>query len=159
MSITIEKVSYAHQKDARILEAVLVKWFQNPKELNLTSPNMPYPFRFKKWVSMNYSTQNIDSFVIKFDDWIVGIGNLKIMSEAKRAHAFHIFIDKKYRHQGLGEKIMNYLESLGKKEKMESITLWVMPKNEPAIKLYEKLGFIKKETSKQGSLFMEKPLV
>ena len=159
MSITIEKVSYAHTKDARILEAVLVKWFQNPKDLNLPSPNMSYPFKFKKWVSTYYTQNPIDSFVIKSDDWIVGIGSIKISSETKRGHIFHIFIDKEYRNQGFGRKTMDNLESFAKKEKMEFLTLRVMPKNEPAIKLYEKLGFVNKGSTKQGDLLMKKSLV
>jgi len=159
MSITIEKVSYAHTKDARILEAVLVKWFQNPKDLNLTSPNMSYPFKFKKWVSTYYTQDPIDSFVIKSDDWIVGIGSIKISSETKRGHIFHIFIDKEYRNQGFGRKTMDNLESFAKKERMEFLTLRVMPKNEPAIKLYEKLGFINVGSTKQGDLLMKKSLV
>ena len=159
MSITIEKVSYAHTKYARILEAVLDKWFQNPKDLNLTSPNMSYPFKFKKWVSTYYTQDPIDSFVIKSDDWIVGIGSIKISSETKRGHIFHIFIDKEYRNQGFGRKTMDYLESFAKKEKMEFLTLRVMPKNKPAIKLYEKLGFINVGSTKQGDLLMKKSLV
>ena len=159
MSITIEKISYAHTKDARILEAVLDKWFQNPKDLNLTSPNMSYPFKFKKWVSTYYSQDPIDSFVIKSDDWIVGIGSIKISSETKRGHIFHIFIDKEYRNQGFGRKTMDYLESFAKKEKMEFLTLRVMPKNKPAIKLYEKLEFVNKGSTKQGDLLMKKSLV
>jgi len=159
MSITIEKISYAHTKDARILEAVLGKWFQNPKDLNLTSPNMSYPFKFKKWVSTYYTQDPIDSFVIKSDDWIVGIGSIKISSETKRGHIFHIFIDKEYRNQGFGRKTMDNLESFAKKEKMEFLTLRVMPKNEPAIKLYEKLEFINVGSTKQGDLLMKKSLV
>ena len=159
MSITIEKVSYAHTKDARILEAVLDKWFQNPKDLNLTSPNMSYPFKFKKWVSTYYTQDPIDSFVIKSDDWIVGIGSIKISSETKRGHIFHIFIDKEYRNQGFGRKTMDNLESFAKKEKMEFLTLRVMPKNKPAIKLYEKLEFINVGSTKQGDLLMKKSLV
>jgi ribosomal protein S18 acetylase RimI-like enzyme len=159
MSITIEKVSYTHPKDARILEPVLVKWFQNPKDLNLTNPNMSYPFKFKKWVSTYYTQNPIDSFVIKSDGWIVGIGSIKILSETKRGHIFHIFIDKEYRNQGFGRKTMDYLESFAKKEKMEFLTLRVMRKNEPAIKLYEKLGFVNKGSTKQGDLLMKKSLV
>ena len=159
MSITIEKISYAHTKDARILEAVLGKWFQNPKDLNLTSPNMSYPFKFKKWVSTYYTQDPIDSFVIKSDSWIVGIGSIKISSETKRGHIFHIFIDKEYRNQGFGRKTMDYLESFAKKEKMEFLTLRVMPKNKPAIKLYEKLEFINVGSTKQGDLLMKKLLV
>ena len=159
MSITIEKISYAHTKDARILEAVLDKWFQNPKDLNLTSPNMSYPFKFKKWVSTYYTQDPIDSFVIKSDSWIVGIGSIKISSETKRGHIFHSFIDKEYRNQGFGRKTMDNLESFAKKERMEFLTLRVMPKNEPAIKLYEKLGFVNKGSTKQGDLLMKKSLV
>ena len=159
MSITIEKVSYTHPKDVRILEAVLVKWFQNPKDLNLTSPNMSYPFKFKKWVSTYYTQNPIDSVVIKSGSWIVGIGSINILSETKRGHIFHIFIDKEYRNQGFGRKTMDYLESFAKKEKMEFLTLRVMPKNEPAIKLYEKLEFVNKGSTKQGDLLMKKSLV
>jgi ribosomal protein S18 acetylase RimI-like enzyme len=54
---------------------------------------------------------------------------------------------------------MDYLESFAKKEKMEFLTLRVMPKNEPAIKLYEKLGFVNKGSTKQGDLLMKKSLV
>ena len=159
MSITIKKVSYTHTKDARILEAVLDKWFQNPKDLNLTSPNMSYPFKFKKWVSTYYTQNPIDSFVIKSGSWIVGIGSINILSETKRGHIFHIFIDKEYRNQGFGRKTMDYLESFAKKEKMEFLTLRVMPKNKPAIKLYEKLEFINVGSTKQGDLLMKKSLV
>ena len=52
MAITIENISYQNKKDARILEAVLTNWFKDPKELNLTIPNMSYPFNFKKWVML-----------------------------------------------------------------------------------------------------------
>jgi len=159
MSITIEKISYNHPKDARILEAVLVKWFQNPKDLNLTSPNMSYPFKFKKWVSTYYTQNPVDSFVIKSDSWIVGIGSINILSETKRGHIFHVFIDKEYRNQGFGRKTIDYLESFAKKEKMEFLTLRVMPKNKPAIKLYKKLEFINVGSTKQGDLLMEKSLV
>ncbi|MDP6340280.1 MAG: GNAT family N-acetyltransferase [Candidatus Marinimicrobia bacterium] len=159
MSITIEKVSYDRPKDARILEVVLTEWFKDPKDLNLTSPNMPYPFSFKKWVSMTYANQEIESFVIKSDDWIVGLGNLMFLTDSKRAHAFHIFVDKSYRRQGLAKKMMHYLETLAKEENMETMSLRVMPKNKPAIILYEKLGFKMLGPSKWGDMMMVKKLV
>ena len=40
MDIVIENVSYQNKKDARILEAVLINWFRNPKELNLVDPTI-----------------------------------------------------------------------------------------------------------------------
>jgi len=158
MAITIEKISYQNKKDARILETVLTNWFKDPKELNLTSPNTSYPFKFKKWVMLTDADQEIHSFVIKSEDWIIGMGNLKIIPDTKRAHAYHIFIDPNYRQQGLAEKMVRHLELLGRSEKMEIMTLRVVPKNKPAVKLYEKLGFEETASSKRKGLSFEKKL-
>jgi len=158
MAITIEEISYQNKKDARILETVLTNWFKDPKELNLTSPNMSYPFNFKKWVMLTDADQEIHSFVIKSEDWIIGMGNLKIIPDTKRAHAYHIFIDPNYRQQGLAEKMVRHLELLGRSEKMEIMTLRVVPKNKPAVKLYEKLGFEETASSKRKGLSFEKKL-
>ena len=158
MAITIKKISYHNKKDARILEAVLTNWFKDPKELNLTDPKMSYPFNFKKWITLTYANQEIHSFSIKSDDWIIGIGNLMIIPETKRAHALHIFIDPDYRQQGLTEKMVRHLELLARFEKMEVMTFRVMPKNKPAIRLYEKLGFEETVSSKRKGLLFEKIL-
>ena len=158
MAITIEKISYQNKKDVRILETVLTNWFKDPKELNLTSPNMSYPFNFKKWVTLTNADQEIHSFVIKSEDWIIGIGHLRILPDTKRAHAYHIFIDPDYRQKGLAEKMVRHLELLGRSEKMEVMTLRVVPKNKPAIKLYEKLGFEETGSSKRKGLLFEKIL-
>tara|TARA_B100001964_G_scaffold209179_1_gene242473 strand:+ start:143 stop:622 length:480 start_codon:yes stop_codon:yes gene_type:complete len=158
MAITIKKISYQNKKDARILETVLTNWFKDPKELNLTSPNMSYPFKFKKWVMLTDTDQEIHSFVMKSEDWIIGMGSLRIIPDTKRAHAYHIFIDPEYRQKGLAEKMVRQLESLGRSEKMEVMTLRVVPKNKPAIKLYKKLGFEETASSKRKGLFFEKKL-
>ena len=158
MSIAIKKISYQNKKDARILETVLKNWFKDPKELNLTSPNMSYPFNFKKWVALTDANQENHSFVMKSEDWIIGIGSLKIITDSKRAHAYHIFIDPEYRQRGLAEKMVRHLESLGRSEKMEIMTLRVVPKNKPAIKLYNKLEFEETASSKRKVLFFEKKL-
>ena len=158
MAFIIEKISYQNKKDARILEAVLTNWFKDPKELNLTDPKMSYPFNFKKWITLTYANQEIHSFAIKSDDWIIGIGNLMIIPETKRAHALHIFIDPDYRQQGLTEKMVRHLELLARSEKMEVMTFRVMPKNKPAIRLYEKLGFEETVSSKRKGLLFEKIL-
>ena len=158
MTITIEKISYQNKKDARILETVLTNWFKDPKELNLTNPNMSYPFNFKKWVTLTYANQEIHSFAIKSEDWIIGIGNLMIIPDTKKAQALHIFIDPDYRQQGLAEKMVHHLELLGRSEKMEVMTLRVVPKNKHAIKLYKKLGFEETGSSKRKGLLFEKIL-
>ena len=156
MSIKIKNISYKNTKDIRILETVLTNWFKNPKELNLVDPRMSYPFSFKKWVELSYKDSNVESFAWKKDKLIIGIGNIKFNEESKRAHAFHIFTDPKYRNEGLATKILKYLEYLAKNEKMKSLTINVMPKNKTAKVLYEKVGFQKVKINKGKWEKMEK---
>ena len=144
MSISIEKVSYENSKDCRILEAVLTNWFKNPKELNLIEPRLKYPFNFKKWIALSYNNSNVESCALRQNEWIIGIGNIIINGDTKRAHIMHIFVDDNYRRKGLATKTIQYLEALARERKMKILTLRVMPKNKPAIKLCEKLGFEEK---------------
>ena len=158
MSISIEKVSYKNSKDCRILEAALNNWFKNPKELNFIDPRMSYPFNFKKWVLLYYNNPDIKSFACKYNNWIIGISNIKFIQKTKRAHAFHIFVDQKYREQGLATKMLQHLESQARDKKMNILTINVLPKNKPAKKLYERIGFEAGNTSKSDILMLKKIL-
>ena len=144
MSIKIEKVTYNNKEDSRILESALSNWFKNPKELNFIEPRLQYPFNYKKWITLTYINSNAESFALKENEWIIGIGNIIINVDTKRAHIMHIFIDDNYRRKGLATKIIQYLETLARERKMKILTLSVMPRNKPAIKLYKKLGFEQK---------------
>jgi len=53
----------------------------------------------------------------------------------------YIIVDKKYRRQGLGKKLLNYL--IDQNKNIKNITLEVRKSNIPAIKLYESNGFEK----------------
>ena len=83
MDIVIENISYQNKKDARILEAVLTNWFRNPKELNLVDPTISYPFRYNKWVTLNYLDPDTHVFVIKKNKWVIGIGSMKAILNTK----------------------------------------------------------------------------
>ena len=144
MSIKIEKVTYNNKEDSRILESALSNWFKNPKELNFIEPRLQYPFNFKKWIALSYNNSNVESFALRQNKWIIGIGNIIFDEDSKYAHIMHIFIDDNYRRKGLATKIIQYLETLARERKMKILTLRVMPKNKPAIKLYEKIGFKEK---------------
>ncbi|MGY8750400.1 MAG: GNAT family N-acetyltransferase [Fidelibacterota bacterium] len=156
MSIKIKNISYKKTKDIRILETVLANWFNNPKELNLIEPRMSYPFNFKKWVELSYKESNIESFSWKNDMWIIGLGNIRFNENTQKAHAFHIFTDPKYRNQGLATKMLEHLESLAKNKNMEALTINVVPKNNSAKALYEKIGFKNIKSSKKKWEKMEK---
>ena len=141
MFISIKKIDYNNKDDNRILKSVLNNWFKNPRELNLVEPRLQYPFNFKKWKDLTYKNSNVESFALVNNKLIIGIGNILFNTNSNRAHIMHIFIDTTYRRKGLAKKIIQYLEKLASKKKIKILTIRVMPKNEPAKKLYEKIGF------------------
>tara|TARA_B100001250_G_C19741558_1_gene763318 strand:- start:633 stop:1196 length:564 start_codon:yes stop_codon:yes gene_type:complete len=156
MPYKIEKIDYKNKKDNQLLEIILKNWFKNPKELNLTSPSISYPFKYKKWLNLYNTNDEIHSFVMKSSNWIIGIGNLKILNNSKRCHAFHIFIDPDYRKQGLAAKIIRHLEKIGNSKGKKIMTLKAIEQNTAAISLYKKLNFIEQSLSKKTINFLKK---
>ena len=139
---TLEKISYSKKEDCRIIESVLNGWFQNPKTLNLVSPNLTYPFKFKDWVSKHYfkSSKPITSIVIKSKNWIVGHISYRI--EKNKVHLFHLIIDKNHREKGFAKKLIDHVEKkLVTENNINCITLNCVKKNEPAINLYQSIGY------------------
>ena len=153
---TLEEISYSQKEDCRIMESVLSTWFQNPKTLNLVSPSLTYPFKFKDWISKNYSEQKgkIISIIIKKEGWI--IGHISCRIEEKKNHIFHLYIEKEYRELGLAKKLMKEIEKRSLMNNINTLTLNVMKKNKEALKLYKKLGYKKVGDNKFKSIKMEK---
>lgn len=98
-----------------------------------------------------------------------GIANLYLQPYQKLAHQslFAIIVDEKYRGKGVGTKLMEELIKLAKEQfKLEMMHLEVYDKN-PAIRLYERLGFkkygiqrrfIKDQGHYIGKILMQKSL-
>ncbi len=159
MSIEIKKINYRLPEDARIMKACLETWFQNPKELHLTDPRMTYPFNFKKWVAHSYRFENTHTYVLKEKGWIVGMASLSVDVVQKKGHLFHVFIAPEYRHRELGKYLVQFVEAEAKMLGMKSLTLMVVEKNLPAIRLYESIGFSPVKVDRKNQLKMEKKSV
>ena len=153
---TLEKISYSEKEDCRIIESVLSGWFQNPKTLNLVSPNLTYPFKFKDWVSKNYLKRSkpIISIVIKSKNWIVGHISYRI--EKNKVHLFHLIIDKKFRGLGLANLLIDKVERDCFLKQKDFITLNVLKKNKEALNLYKKLGYVILKDKNSKTIVMKK---
>ena len=158
MEIKIENVSYQNKKNARILEAVLANWFKNPKELNLIDPMISYPFRYNKWVTLNYLDSDIRTVVMKTNKWVIGIGSMHTIPNTKTVEIFHIYIDAEYRRQKLGKQILHYFESLALKESAELMVARIMLKNTAAKALLNSEGYIEKEKPNRKIVLFQKKL-
>lgn len=54
----------------------------------------------------------------------------------------NVLVDKKYRERGIAEHLLQHLMDEGREIGVRNFTLEVRRSNTPAIKLYEKLGFV-----------------
>lgn len=153
--IAIEQVSYNNSEQARILKACLETWFQNPKDLQLTSPRVPYPFKFKNWIDIYYLKLESITYVLKKDEWIIGHLSIQLRPINNSIHLFHIFIDRNNRNHGYGKMLIDKALAYANNHQIQKVTLAVHKNNPIAIGLYQSYGFKMIGTNNIGSLKME----
>ena len=74
------------------------------------------------------------------DDRVAGyVGSQSCLPESD---VMNVAVYPQYRGRGIGEQLMRRLMEDLREQGMESLTLEVRAGNEPAIRLYEKLGFL-----------------
>ena len=141
--LSISNISYKNDKSLRVLASVLSKWFSDPKTLYFTSPNLRYPFNINHWISTFYKEDNIETYILKKENWIIGHLSVKIDENKNLAHLFHLFIDNENRQKGYAKKLIRYVEKniITGKDNIRAITTNCVKKNIPAIKLYQSIGF------------------
>ncbi|TSC86177.1 MAG: putative acetyltransferase [Parcubacteria group bacterium Gr01-1014_8] len=95
------------------------------------------------------NNDNTALIVAKDGERIVGIGTLyTIQKISKRSgHVEDVVVDDAYRGQGLGEKLMQFLLDVARKKHIKKVYLTTRPARIAANKLYQKLGFQRKETN------------
>ncbi|WP_410510256.1 N-acetyltransferase [Methanosarcina hadiensis] len=87
-------------------------------------------------------------YVIKNQDKIVGYcayylkPMLSFKGLKKKSVIFSIAIDKEFRHKGFGRKLLEESIKEMKVNNVSAISLYVNINNTPAVKLYEKSGFL-----------------
>lgn len=78
--------------------------------------------------------------VLEIDEEVGGYLGLWITGE--NAEIINFYIAKKYQGLGFGSMLLDFAINLCKMSKVKSISLEVRKNNLPAIKLYEKFGFV-----------------
>lgn len=156
MESRIQTISYDDPKDRRILKACLSRWFENPKDLNLTDPRTTFPFNFQQWVRLSYGKRETTTLVSLDQDWIVGHISITLQNENTRGHIFHLIVDRNYRRMGTASQLIRAAEGFGRKKGIHHFTLRVTRKNLIGQELYLKFGYKSTGLSTSGSLVMEK---
>lgn len=148
--------------------AYLVEWLQQPNVLQWFPLSDLREIEDAVRIWMSYATHGAVLTVL-WDGVPCGISTLYLQPFKKLAHQclFAIIVDERYRGKGAGTLLLNQLIKLAKEQfKIELLHLEVYEGN-PAIRLYEKLGFskygcqrhfIKEEGHYRAKLMMQKRL-
>ena len=74
------------------------------------------------------------------DDIVIGYLEYSLIYD--RMEIDNFYVNEEYRRNGIGSKLMTYLDSVANRNDVINITLEVRVSNEAAINLYKKYGFV-----------------
>jgi len=127
---------------------------QNVQELNELMVQLRHDHAQKTSVTLSelkaiVKSQNMSLAVAKDGTRIVGVALLVIVQRLGKRAAYieDVVVDSTYRGEGFGEKIVRKLIAIARAEKVRTIGLTSRPARIAGNKLYQKLGFEKKETN------------
>lgn len=134
--IKIQELRRASAKSLAEINALLPQLSKTPKPLSL------------KLLDSIVRDKNIRLVVAKEGTQIVGMATLILMiaPNGKRAKVEDVVVDEKYRGKGIGEKISKKLVAIAKSKKVRRIELTTGQRRIAAHRLYEKIGFKKKDS-------------
>lgn len=100
-------------------------------------------------VDMALASPSFNLVVAIDGEKIIGMGSLIVINflSSRHANIEDVVVDQSQRGQGLGRKIMQYLIELARAQGVEELHLTSKPARQTANALYQKLGFIRKETN------------
>ena len=133
------KIRKATQKDVpRIVELL-------NSDANLTEDDeLPYT---EKMIISYLKEQSNFMFVYELNSKILGVIMGFFWMQAKQCYMFDIVVDENYRKKGIGKALINYLENMLKKNKIELIFFHSEEDNKIMHKASEKWGYKKGKKS------------
>lgn len=98
------------------------------------------PWSYQSFLKSMSDSDNI-YLVAEEDEQLIGYCGVWVV--AGEGQINNIAVKEQYRNQGIGAEILRYLFNLGSMQNVEQFTLEVRRSNIGAIRLYEKMGFVK----------------
>ena len=144
MNIEVKKINIHREKNLKLIENILKKWFTNPKNLNFSEPHVKYPFSFKKWIKKFFKLYRFQGFFLIKKDWIISFIIIEYLSQ-KKIEIKHISCKPNNikRGKNLIYFIKYFLNNFDEKSSSQIIIKVVKNDNILAEALFEN-GFLKK---------------
>lgn len=81
-------------------------------------------------------------YIARIDQEVVGvIEYMRDFDKVNKTYLYGLAVDKDYRNQGIGNKLLKYSLNKLKGDKIKEVELTVDPDNEEALNLYREFGF------------------
>ena len=155
MAIEIEKINYKKQNSLAIIDTILSKWFKDPKVLNFTEPKMSYPFNFNKWMKIFYHNNQIDSYAIKKDGWILCFGSIEFIS-SDTVLLKHFCAEDKKKGKKQKIKLINFFLENSLTSEIKKIKINLMKKDFEMIEIVKNLKFKEGKIGKKIQQYYKK---
>jgi len=108
----------------------------------------------KEWCSKIIKDNSRKDFVFLRNDFVLGFAGLVNISRIDGRAEFYIFITDNEQGKGYGTAFTKWLLAFAEVEmNLRKVSLYVTAGNEPAVALYEKVGFINEGVLKKHSWF------
>ncbi len=98
-----------------------------------------YPYPWTRKIFSDCLKHNYHCLLHKRDDTIIAYA--VISAAAVEMHILNLTVEPEQQHQGLGKRLINTLEMIGRGLDAKECFLEVRPSNESAIRLYQNHGF------------------
>lgn len=99
----------------------------------------------------NFDNENFKEVVVEIDNQVVGYLLItKVYNPIKEIYYFiidNVCVLSSYRGLGIGKKLMEYVDIIAKEENISYIILTSSYKRVAAHKLYERCGYVKRESN------------
>jgi ribosomal protein S18 acetylase RimI-like enzyme len=135
--IKIQAVRSANAKDLSDINRLLRQLSASSRKLDMRS--------YRRLLA----EKNLVLLGVRDDGRLIGMGSLVLMETptALRSRMEDVVVDEKYRGQGIGTQVIHALIALAKKKGAASMDFTSSAEREAAHKLYERLGFQKRDTA------------
>ncbi|ART63563.1 GNAT family N-acetyltransferase [Kushneria marisflavi] len=120
----------------------LIEWIDSPEGLTQWGgPSLTWPVDAARlWQQIDADT--LPSFSLKEDGELQAFGQLSPRDQQTTWHLCRLIVAPHLRGQQLGERLCRYLEAQAAHLGGTRVTLNVAVDNQPALRLYQRLGYI-----------------
>ena len=142
MDIIIKRV---YGKEFRKIKKQLLPLIRSASESSFISCNITDEYCKERLDKAEFYLDNGNAviFVAMHEDKVLGWAWTHLIERFKevRLHVASVAISTEYQHQGIGKKIIKYIEEYAKDNDILVVELFVTVKNENAVGFYNSLGF------------------